>query len=71
VAKMRKFGLGNAEEGPAVILTREHHKEITATLATETGNAETPAQLWEGYKKAYEKYPAWLAEIERYFAGRK
>jgi len=71
VAKMRDFGLGNAAEGPAIILTKAEHQKITADLATYTKEADTLPKLWEGYKKAYANEPRWLEAIEEYFKGKK
>lgn len=66
-----KFRLGNTDRIPAVLLTEAEHKAITAKLKLVTSKAETLAELWAGYEKAYIDHPEWLDAIRSYFVKPK
>ena len=59
---------------PAVILSREQHKQITKALQNAikvgggTSNATKP-QIWKVYQRVYKAhgYSDWLQHIEHYF----
>lgn len=66
-----KFGLGNADKVPSVILTDVQHKAITAKLAKKTPFATSPQKLWAIYQEVYKDAPSWLTAIEGYFKNAK
>ena len=71
VNMMKKFGLGNADKAPSVILTQAEHKAVTARLKVETPQVETTQELWQAYQKAYADHPHWLEAIKSYFVKGK
>ena len=58
---------------PAVILTTKEHAEISALLEKYVPKGEiehmTKAEIFEGYRKAYQGHPVWLDEVKNYFPG--
>jgi hypothetical protein len=64
---MGKWGLGDPDLAPSVILTEAQHKTITAELSALTPKARDVNQLWEAYQKAYKANPEWLEAIKPYF----
>ena len=67
-SRVDKFGLGNADKVPSVILTDAEHKAVTAELRVDTAGVEDVKQLWAAYQRAYAKHPAhWLEAIKPYF----
>lgn len=67
-----KWGLGNADQVPSVVLTEAQHKAITAKLnVAGTAKAKSLQKLWEAYQQAYFDHPDWLKAIEKYFVKGK
>jgi hypothetical protein len=64
---VKEFGLGNAEQVPAVILTEAEHKAIRAKLRVATKDVKDAQKLWQAYQRVYKKHPHWLKAIESYF----
>jgi RHS repeat-associated protein len=65
---LANWGL-DAAEGPAVILTRSEHQEITNTLQRmlPTGSRYSRERVWAAYQVAYRNHPEWMAAIASYF----
>jgi hypothetical protein len=63
-----KFGLGNADKMPSVILTDVEHKAVTAELRQKAAGIDSAEKLWEVYKDVYKSHPTWLEAIKSYFA---
>jgi hypothetical protein len=62
-----RFGLGNADKMPSVILTEAEHKSITAQLNAAKKHVRDAQQLWQAYQEVYKTHPHWLKAIESYF----
>ena len=58
-------------KAPSVILRAAQHTPLSTILAQQISKQEleslTRAELLARYKMAYKAYPAWIAEVERYF----
>jgi hypothetical protein len=64
----KQFPFGNPDLGPAVLLTKAQHDEITAALRVAMKDVTEPMKVWEGYVLAYgQKHPEWLEFIRPYF----
>jgi hypothetical protein len=64
---MERFGLGNPDHAPSVILTGPKHAEITTQLKEVTRDVTTKEGLWKAYQEVYSDYPQWLNAIRKYF----
>jgi hypothetical protein len=63
----RRFGLGNPDLGPSVILSNTQHKKITEALVAQSKAAKSTEELWAAYQRVYKDYPHWREAIKTYF----
>jgi len=71
VRHARRWGI-DANEVPAVILTRKEHLRLTGQLRKRIPygviyDKKDKKKVWAVYKDVYSKYPEWLEAIEGYF----
>jgi hypothetical protein len=69
---LRSWGLSEAE-GPAIVLRRAEHQQITNELQglLPTGQAYSVNEVMEAYNIAYRGHPGWLRAVRRYLRAHR